>query len=314
MKKILIYLSSFLFLFGASVAFANVYTETFEDNVIDGPWGIFGEEGTNYVIENGELHVYKGVVIDWYVIIDFNSDHLEEFIYKFEADIKMVSDNVQEVGLHHYMWEPTGDEWHIYYLMRNTSSGTEIVAELEKNQTLLDVQILETFTFNIGEFYRYSIIIHDNYITFGIDDSQIDAFHDFFQKPSSITRTAAQIKAMADIPFDIEYYADNIVAYTSTGETIYEVVDSVEESINEGDLEGSGAGASADGRLNAFENMLNTAVALFEDGDIEGACVQLAAAAGKCDGEEPPPDFVEGYDAAAVNGMIEGLMTDFGCE
>ena len=63
---------------------------------------------------------------------------------------------------------------------------------------------------------------------------------------------------------NVNYYADNIVVYTSRGETIYEVVDSAEDWIDGEALEGTGAGASADGRLTAFENMLTNARVLFE--------------------------------------------------
>jgi hypothetical protein len=79
-------------------------------------------------------------------------------------------------------------------------------------------------------------------------------------------------------------------------------------------LNGTGKGQSADRRLNAFVNMLNNAVILFEDGDIEEACDQLEAAHKKCDGEPRPPDLVEGDDAEAALEMIEALMTGFGCE
>jgi hypothetical protein len=79
-------------------------------------------------------------------------------------------------------------------------------------------------------------------------------------------------------------------------------------------LYGTGEGKSADRRYNAFVNMLNNAVILFMDGDIEGACDQLADALEKCDGDPRPPDFIEGQDAEAAMEMIEALMADFGCE
>lgn len=60
--------------------------------------------------------------------------------------------------------------------------------------------------------------------------------------------------------------------------------------------------------------MLNNAGALFNDGDIEGACDQLMAAYRKCDGQSPPPDFVEGTAATELRGRIATLMTDFECE
>jgi hypothetical protein len=110
---------------------------------------------------------------------------------------------------------------------------------------------------------------------------------------------------------DVDYVkSDHLLSTT----IIDEVLDSVEEWIDEGDLVGVGEGNSAAGRLNAFVNMLQNAQILFNAGDIIGGCDQLAAAYRKCDGEEPPPDFVIGTAAEELRGMIETLMTDFGCE
>ena len=54
---------------------------------------------------------------------------------------------------------------------------------------------------------------------------------------------------------------------------------------------------------------------LINIGDIEGACGQLKAALGKCDGDSPPPDFVAGGPAASeLKAMIIDLMADLGCE
>jgi len=60
--------------------------------------------------------------------------------------------------------------------------------------------------------------------------------------------------------------------------------------------------------------MLNNAVVLFENGDIEGAYGQLAAASRKCDGQSPPPDFVEGEAVTDLQEMLATLMNDCGCE
>ena len=211
MKKFLICFASFLLLFGATTASAGVYTEDFDDGDLDPPWWISGENEINYEIIDGELRVYHGEVETWYVISNLNSDHLDELIYQFEADIKVSSGNEQEVGLHHYLWEPTGSCWHIYYLMRTNTS--EIVAELERDDTIIDVQVLGTF--NVDEWYSLSIALHDDRISFRINGNKTDLFHGLFQKPSSLLKSAVQIKAMADLPYDIEYYTDNVVAYSS---------------------------------------------------------------------------------------------------
>ena len=92
-----------------------------------------------------------------------------------------------------------------------------------------------------------------------------------------------------------------------------ELLDSC-EFVSGGTLEGDGPGNSANGRLNALRNMLEMAGDLIGIDDIEGACVQLHAALGKCDGDSPPPDFVAGLAASELYTMITELMAELGCE
>lgn len=66
---------------------------------------------------------------------------------------------------------------------------------------------------------------------------------------------------------------------------------------------GVGSGNSAEGRLRAFENMLFEAFALLAAGDVSGACVQLEDAYNRADGDDNPPDFVDG-------GFIDELLSD----
>ena len=59
MKKFLIYLSTFLFLFGVSAVFAGILSEDFEDGVLNPDWYVYGD----YVIEeettdNSYLRMY----------------------------------------------------------------------------------------------------------------------------------------------------------------------------------------------------------------------------------------------------------------
>jgi hypothetical protein len=110
---------------------------------------------------------------------------------------------------------------------------------------------------------------------------------------------------------DVDYVKfDQLLSTT----TIDDVLESVEDWIEVGDLVGVGEGESADRRLTAFVNMLQNAKVLFEDGDNIGGCDQLEAAYRKCDGESPPPDFVEGDEEVLeeLRGMIETLELE--CE
>jgi len=96
--------------------------------------------------------------------------------------------------------------------------------------------------------------------------------------------------------------------------SIDNILNFFDESIPNGTLTGDGPGNSANGRLNALRNMLEMAGDLIEIPDIEGACVQLKAALGKCDGDPLQPDFVTGPAAIQLSQMIEDLMESLGCE
>ena len=89
---------------------------------------------------------------------------------------------------------------------------------------------------------------------------------------------------------------------------IEDVLEFIDDSVEAGDLEGSGPGNSANGRLNALINMIETAGDLIADGLYEEAYQQLEDAYKKCDGQSPPPDFVEGDAAAELAEMILSLM------
>jgi len=95
--------------------------------------------------------------------------------------------------------------------------------------------------------------------------------------------------------------------------SIEEILDFVDASVEDGTLVGQGPGKSADNRLNALINMLEEAQRLIEAEQIEEACDQLWSAYRKCDGELRPPDFVTGEAAEDLADMILVLMNDLGC-
>ena len=334
MKKLIIYLSTFLLLFGASVAFAGVYIEDFEDGVLDVPdWYPWGD----YVIEdetpdNKYLRMYHAWAPDPGDIpcsgVSLNYEELsnnEEFIYSFEVDLFVPEERYHRVSIG-YQWEICTDPQGLicYGLQVDLTFG--FYAEIgsftpEGGYTLLGRVDLEPPA-NFGEWYHLSMALHDDHVTIGINGNERDLFRGLYYDPQSISYTSFTNNAgvagcdWEDPNFvDVDYSVDNLVAYTSTGETIDEVLDSVEEWIGDGDLVGVGEGNSAAGRLNAFDNMLNNARDLFNAGDITGACAQLEDAYKKCDGQSPPPDFVEGDEVLApLQVMITTLMTDFECQ
>ena len=89
--------------------------------------------------------------------------------------------------------------------------------------------------------------------------------------------------------------------------TIGDIIVFINVSVSNETLEGTGAGASADGRLNALVNMLNQASNLINAGNYEAACDQLSAALKRCD------DFVAGTAQNDLKQMISELMNDLGC-
>jgi hypothetical protein len=105
-----------------------------------------------------------------------------------------------------------------------------------------------------------------------------------------------------------------LVIPTSATMTIEKILEFFDDSVADDSLKGDGRGNSANGRLNAFRNMLEMAGDLIDVGDIEGACGQLKAASRKCDGDSPPPDFVAGPAVSELHDMILGLMEELGCE
>lgn len=87
----------------------------------------------------------------------------------------------------------------------------------------------------------------------------------------------------------------------------------IDAAIAGGTLVGDGSGKSANGRLNAFANMVEAAGDLIEAGFFEDACRQLKSALRRVDGSPRPPDFVVGDDAALIADQIEFLRDSLMC-
>lgn len=96
-------------------------------------------------------------------------------------------------------------------------------------------------------------------------------------------------------------------------EQIQVILDFFDASVGGGTLVGDGPGQSAENRLNALRNMVETAGDLIEDGLLDEACEQLQAAYMKTDSEPRPPDFVTGEAASELASLIQDLMTNIGC-
>lgn len=91
-------------------------------------------------------------------------------------------------------------------------------------------------------------------------------------------------------------------------ELIAAIIDFVEESVQDGALQGEGPGKSADNHLNALQNMLDRARKLIEEGLYGEAGNQLESVYKKTDGQDKPGDFVQGTAASGLAEMILELL------
>jgi hypothetical protein len=104
-----------------------------------------------------------------------------------------------------------------------------------------------------------------------------------------------------------------VVVEPPPSEQISEILVFIDTSITTGELQGTGSGNSATGRVGALINMIEAAGDLIEEGNLDAACGQLRAAYRKVDGDPRPPDFVEGAEAPALANQILALMQILGC-
>lgn len=96
--------------------------------------------------------------------------------------------------------------------------------------------------------------------------------------------------------------------------SVADILDFTDTCVADGTLYGDGPGKSAEKRLNALRNMIESAGDLQVNGEIDQACQQLFVAYKKTDGLAIPPDFASGPAASILAGMIKDLMAYLGCE
>ena len=141
MKRYFICLLSFLIIFGSSIAFAGFYGEDFEGNTVNEIWGVAGQ----YEILNNELHMYGAVPDDpinngsglWLLLPD-------ELFYRFEADIKISSNQNQWVGIVLDWQVPDGDSWYgvmIHFTIRDEEVYAVIYNWFPEGSTMMMTNI-----------------------------------------------------------------------------------------------------------------------------------------------------------------------------
>ena len=130
--------------------------------------------------------------------------------------------------------------------------------------------------------------------------------------PTSVGEASGELEISGDIAGGVEVIvlAGSGISYE---QQISNLVSAFDEAVAAGDLRGSGAGASANERLQALRNMLVRAGDLVEAGSISQACVQLADALARTDGRVPPVDFVTGGAASELAAEIVALRTRLAC-
>lgn len=90
--------------------------------------------------------------------------------------------------------------------------------------------------------------------------------------------------------------------------TVGGALECFEAGVEEGGLEGSGPGKSAEKRLNALHNKLLEAEALMAEGDTAAAIDELQSLRALCDGEPRPSDHATGEAAAELADLLQVLI------
>lgn len=96
---------------------------------------------------------------------------------------------------------------------------------------------------------------------------------------------------------------------------IYEILNFIDESIENGSLLGYGSSAIAADRLNILKDRIQTAANVLDNGTFEEACQLLLDAYLSADGLTEPADLVYGQAAPEVAGKIKLMRIEIiGCE
>ncbi len=87
----------------------------------------------------------------------------------------------------------------------------------------------------------------------------------------------------------------------------------IDDAIGNEMISGEGPGKSADNRVNALKNMLESAGDLIDEGLMQDTCEQLNSIYKKVDGMPKPPDFISGEAVPGVAAGVLEIMSDLSC-
>ena len=143
------------------------------------------------------------------------------------------------------------------------------------------------------------------------DTLHIDASNPFFD---TISEDVELIGNQTEISINniIAFFDTSVASGSITGNGKVKTNDDSPVSLQR-DIQTGKKNKSADNRLKAFRNMLEGAGQLIADGEMADACDQLESVYGKCDGNDTPPDFVDGYSSQKLAEMIKTFRGNLGC-
>ena len=212
MKKFLIYLSSLLISFLGSTAFADVYTEDFEDGVLDEKWVASGD----YIVSNGELHMLNGFDNGKFIGAEIALHLSNELITYFSADIRAPAITNAFVGLTHQWYQQDGTGLQIYYKISRPSQvlfANLFYIELGVGATHIAQQDLGSI--NPDVMNSLSIKLNDTYVTVGLNGIETDIFNGIYYFPEAVSNSSAYVHAHdTALVSDINFYVDNLKAYS----------------------------------------------------------------------------------------------------
>jgi hypothetical protein len=105
-----------------------------------------------------------------------------------------------------------------------------------------------------------------------------------------------------------------VIGEVPPGELMSYLINSFDEFVENETVKFSGRDHIGSCRLKAFRDMLKASSDLFNVCDYETACVQLRDALNRVDGDEHPPDFIEGPNTVTLAHMIRDAINILECQ
>lgn len=210
MKILVFFMIVLVTLTSPSSSSARSFIEDFDDGSMDAVWWL---EGT-YAINGGIFEMIDGTNTWIRLWLE------KELVNSFEADIKL-GDSSQIAGIV-VQWWPThvsSPNWELYQIglkivsfdSQNTVFQASLGYETPNGHQLIDqVNIAPALR---QQWYTLSIALNGNHVTFGIDGTETDLFHNAFPLPTNVKTGEGMVHGHDSA--DISYYVDNIIA-TST--------------------------------------------------------------------------------------------------